>query len=69
MDHSKDIEFDGWSLNHNSGELKKADRFIRLRPSRCKCSRNCWLIPVKSLAARTSSRGSGQKVSWISIRL
>jgi DNA-binding winged helix-turn-helix (wHTH) protein len=32
MDHSIDIEFDGWSLNHNSGELRKADRSIRLRP-------------------------------------
>ena len=32
MDQSTDIEFDGWSLNRNSGELRKADRSIRLRP-------------------------------------
>jgi len=32
MDQSNDIEFDGWTLDRNSGELRKADRSIRLRP-------------------------------------
>ena len=32
MDQSNDIDFDGWTLNCNSGELRKADRCIRLRP-------------------------------------
>jgi DNA-binding winged helix-turn-helix (wHTH) protein len=27
-----DIQFDGWTLNRNSGELRKAERSIRLRP-------------------------------------
>jgi DNA-binding winged helix-turn-helix (wHTH) protein len=32
MDQSKYIEFDGWTLNRNSGELRKAGRSMRLRP-------------------------------------
>jgi DNA-binding winged helix-turn-helix (wHTH) protein len=32
MDQSNDIDFDGWSLNRNSGELQKANRSVRLRP-------------------------------------
>jgi DNA-binding winged helix-turn-helix (wHTH) protein len=32
MDQSTKIEFDGWTLNRNSRELKKAGRSIRLRP-------------------------------------
>jgi DNA-binding winged helix-turn-helix (wHTH) protein/tetratricopeptide (TPR) repeat protein len=32
MDRSNDIEFDGWTLNRNSGELRKSGRSIRLRP-------------------------------------
>jgi DNA-binding winged helix-turn-helix (wHTH) protein len=32
MVRAYDIEFDGWTLNLNSGELRKAERSIRLRP-------------------------------------
>jgi DNA-binding winged helix-turn-helix (wHTH) protein len=32
MDQSNDIDFDGWSLHRNSGELQKANCSIRLRP-------------------------------------
>jgi len=32
MDQSNNIEFDGWTLNRNSGELSKVGRSIRLRP-------------------------------------
>jgi DNA-binding winged helix-turn-helix (wHTH) protein len=32
MVQSDDIEFDGWTLNRNSGELRRAERSIRLRP-------------------------------------
>jgi DNA-binding winged helix-turn-helix (wHTH) protein len=32
MVRANEIEFDGWTLNLNSGELRKADRSIRLRP-------------------------------------
>jgi DNA-binding winged helix-turn-helix (wHTH) protein len=32
MLRADDIEFDGWRLNRNSGELRRAERSIRLRP-------------------------------------